>query len=202
MAGLKTRLQERPAAEQSPRGPKRALENDTDESPTKKPKINGNEPNLPHLSPPRTRAPSFGEANSVTPMWHGQLVNPAFAVQQDWRMPNPATENHNYPQSANPVAVAKPNEKESQAKETQNNDKINKEGAAEVDLEETDNGHPGTTDGDEDVDSDEEVKAVMAGIRHSLANPQPLVPPDWNQRADDRKVKRGLRFMARQNSRR
>lgn len=49
---------------------------------------------------------------------------------------------------------------------------------------------------DEDVDWDDEVAAIMAGVRHSLANPQPLVAPDWNQRAVDKKVKRARRFFA------
>lgn len=49
---------------------------------------------------------------------------------------------------------------------------------------------------DEDVDWDDQAATVMASVRHSLANPQPLVLSDWNQRAVNKNIKRAQRFAA------
>ncbi|ETN42660.1 uncharacterized protein HMPREF1541_01817 [Cyphellophora europaea CBS 101466] len=46
-----------------------------------------------------------------------------------------------------------------------------------------------------------EVRAVMAGVCHSLENPEPLVPQDWNERLVEKRVRRGCQLILRRQGR-
>lgn len=210
MAGRKQVRWAAAPAEASTRSPKRALENGADESPAKKAKFNHNQHLPSQPNPPRFWHQALGATNPPMQPQQYQMVMSS-AVQAGWGMHNTmmmTNNNQAYPgyparwaqswDTAN-TEISQLNAANTSSEEKNNGkDTMDVDGDADhtMEVDEEADEEMEVDEEDEETDWDDEVEAVMAGVRHSLANAQPLVDPDWNQHIVDKRVKRAARFMA------